>query len=142
MAKLPPFLNDKTLESYTHLKSPVNLDFEPGLVQLTKSNAVNKGDVKKDIVTITKQGLYNIHTYFIIIIIITCFMTLCLCAGSSIITTTSSVVTIVDDVSMVKPYSCLAGLVALNKNGVTDENLDNIHRAMLKVSTQNPPTFN
>ena len=56
MAKLPPFLNDKTLESYTHLKSPVNLDFEPGLVQLTKSNAVNKGDVKKDVVTITKQG--------------------------------------------------------------------------------------
>ena len=56
MAKLPPFLSDKTLESYTHLKSDTNLDFEPGVVQLTLSNAVNKKDVKKDITTITKQG--------------------------------------------------------------------------------------
>lgn len=116
MAKLPPFLSDKTLESYTHLKSSTNLDFEPGIVQLTKSNAVNKSDVKKDIVTITKQG-------------------------SSIITTTSNVVTIVDDLALVKPYSCLAGLVALNKQGMTDENIDRIHNSMIKVSVDHPPTY-
>ena len=62
-------------------------------------------------------------------------------AGSSIITTTSNVVTIVEDVNMIKPYSCLCGLVGLNKEGVNDKNLNRIHDAMLKVSAESPPTF-
>jgi hypothetical protein len=69
IAKLPPFLSDKTLESYTHLKSDVNLDYEPGVVQLTKSNAVNKSDVKKDIITITKQGT-NTRTHCSVIVLL------------------------------------------------------------------------
>lgn len=30
MSKLPPFLEDETLTTYTHLKSAKNLDFVPG----------------------------------------------------------------------------------------------------------------
>jgi hypothetical protein len=71
-----------------------------------------------------------------------CFWSPLAAVGSSIITTTSNVVTIVDDVNLVKPYSCLAGLVALNKDGVNDDNLDRIHKGMLKVSAVNPPTYN
>mmetsp|Transcript_29210 Transcript_29210/g.48261 ORF Transcript_29210/g.48261 Transcript_29210/m.48261 type:complete len:411 (-) Transcript_29210:68-1300(-) len=42
MAKLPEFLKDKTMESYTHLKSDLNLDFCKRSVGLTLSNAKDK----------------------------------------------------------------------------------------------------
>lgn len=45
MSKLPAFLADKSLESYTHLKSNVNLDFCKRSVGLTLSNAKDKGIV-------------------------------------------------------------------------------------------------
>jgi len=42
MAKLPEFLEDKSMISYTHLKTDVNLDFCKRSVGLTLSNARNK----------------------------------------------------------------------------------------------------
>jgi 3'-phosphoadenosine 5'-phosphosulfate (PAPS) 3'-phosphatase len=42
MAKLPAFLEDKTMESYTHKKSTLNLDFCKRSVGLTLSNARDK----------------------------------------------------------------------------------------------------
>lgn len=42
MAKLPEFLDDKSMISYTHLKTEVNLDFCKRSVGLTLSNARNK----------------------------------------------------------------------------------------------------
>jgi hypothetical protein len=45
MAKLPKFLEDKTMESYTHLKSDINLDFCKRSVGLTLSNARDKSIV-------------------------------------------------------------------------------------------------
>ncbi len=47
MSKLPAFLKDQTLESYTHLKTTTNLDFAPGTVALTISNARDKKSVVK-----------------------------------------------------------------------------------------------
>jgi 3'-phosphoadenosine 5'-phosphosulfate (PAPS) 3'-phosphatase len=42
MAKLPQFLEDKSMISYTHLKTPTNMDFCKRSVGLTLSNARNK----------------------------------------------------------------------------------------------------
>jgi len=42
MSKLPKFLSDQTLSSYTYLKTKQNLDFEPDMVTLTLSNAKDK----------------------------------------------------------------------------------------------------
>jgi len=42
MSKLPPFLKDQSLEGYTHLKSSSNLDFVPGQITMTLSNAKDK----------------------------------------------------------------------------------------------------
>ena len=42
MAKLPAFLNDKTMVSYTHKKTTLNLDFCKRTVGLTLSNARDK----------------------------------------------------------------------------------------------------
>jgi 3'-phosphoadenosine 5'-phosphosulfate (PAPS) 3'-phosphatase len=42
MAKLPAFLDDKTMISYTHQKTPLNLDFCKRSVGLTLSNARDK----------------------------------------------------------------------------------------------------
>ena len=39
MSKLPKFLEDGSLESYTHLKTKTNLDFVPNAIELTLSNA-------------------------------------------------------------------------------------------------------
>jgi len=39
MSKLPGFLKSKALESYTHLKTDVNLDFQKDSIKLTLSNA-------------------------------------------------------------------------------------------------------
>lgn len=97
MSKLPKFLESKTLESYTHLKTSTNLDFMPGEIQLTISNARDKSAVIK-----------NHHI-------------------------------IVDDVNNVKEYSCLCGLVALDKSNM--DILPKIHDAMLKVKTVHPPTY-
>jgi 3'-phosphoadenosine 5'-phosphosulfate (PAPS) 3'-phosphatase len=47
LSKLTSFINRKELESYTYLKSSVNLDFEPGAACLTPYNAANKASVKK-----------------------------------------------------------------------------------------------
>lgn len=42
MSKLPKFLEDKTLTSYTYLKTKKNLDFVPDTVMMTLSNAKDK----------------------------------------------------------------------------------------------------
>jgi len=47
LSKLNTFVADKSLSSYTYLKSPYNLDFEPGLSNLTPYNAADKNSVKK-----------------------------------------------------------------------------------------------
>lgn len=97
MSKLPPFLANKALESYTHLKTDKNLDFIPGLTAKTLSNAKDKSAVKKDVIKI------------------------------------------VTDVALLKEYSCLNGLVALDKTNM--KNLDKIHATMLKVASVEPPFY-
>ena len=47
LSKLSTFAADKALSSYTYLKSPVNLDFEPNCAILTPYNAADKKAVKK-----------------------------------------------------------------------------------------------
>lgn len=42
MGKLPGFMESKRIEPYTYLKSEKNLDFEPGVISLTLSNAKDK----------------------------------------------------------------------------------------------------
>jgi 3'-phosphoadenosine 5'-phosphosulfate (PAPS) 3'-phosphatase len=42
MSKLPKFIADRSLTSYTYLKTKQNLDFEPDTVTLTLSNAKDK----------------------------------------------------------------------------------------------------
>lgn len=46
----------------------------------------------------------------------------------------------VDDVAFLKEYSCLQGLVALNKSNM--DKLDQIHESMMKVKAEFPPTYN
>ena len=46
MSKLPKYMTEKKLESYTYLKTRRNLDFDPDLVTLTLSNAKNKKELK------------------------------------------------------------------------------------------------
>jgi len=46
---------------------------------------------------------------------------------------------IVDDVRMLKEYSCLKGLVALDKSAL--DQLPAIHSAMMKVQSTCPPTY-
>jgi len=89
MSKLPPFLRDQSLEPYTHLKTTKNLDFAPGKVHLTLSNAADKKTFVK---------------------------------GQDVILT---------DVTAVKPYSCVEGLVAVDAAAMGD--LPAIHAAMLNV---------
>jgi len=47
MAKLPKFLSEKKLESYTYLKSKTNLDFEPDTVTLTLQNGRDKNKISR-----------------------------------------------------------------------------------------------
>ena len=47
LSKLTSFIGLKELQSYTYLKSSVNLDFEPGVAFLTSYNAAEKNTVKK-----------------------------------------------------------------------------------------------
>lgn len=42
MSKLPKFISEQALSSYTYLKTKQNLDFEPDTVTLTLSNAKDK----------------------------------------------------------------------------------------------------
>jgi 3'-phosphoadenosine 5'-phosphosulfate (PAPS) 3'-phosphatase len=115
MSKLPPFLVDKSLECYTHLKTKENLDFIPGKVKLTLSNARVKSQVPKDETVTTIDGMTTI-------------------------TTTTKREVVVSEVEMVREYSCLQGLVALNKAGL--ENTEIIHAAMMKVINSEAPTYN
>ena len=97
MSKLNTFLRDQSLQSYTHLQSDKNLDFEPNVVSLTLTNTKDKSMVKK---------------------------------GETIYAPT---------VDILKEYSCLCGLVALDKTNL--ENLPLIHSAMIKVKESFPPTY-
>ena len=54
MAKLPGFLKDKSLESYTHLKSDFNLDFEPDITA-TLTNIRDKKAFNKEQAVIVKD---------------------------------------------------------------------------------------
>lgn len=47
LSKLTTFMKSKELASYTYLKSDVNLDFEPGVANLTPFNCADKGSIKK-----------------------------------------------------------------------------------------------
>lgn len=97
MSKLPGFLENQSLEGYTHLRTDANLDFAPNVITLTLSNSKDKSIVKKD---------HHI---------------------------------IVNDVAMVKEYSCMKGLVAVDKSAL--DKLPGIHAAMKKVEESCPPTY-
>eukprot|EP01038_Epipyxis_sp_PR26KG_P008687 gene8687-11738_t len=97
MSKLPPFLVDKSLVSYTHLKSNYNLDFIPNTASMTMTNIKDK--------SLFKKGEEQI----------------------------------IQDVSLVKEYSCMCGLVALS--AVNMDKLDTIQQAMLSAMKIHPPTF-
>eukprot|EP00596_Hydrurales_sp_CCMP1899_P008664 CAMPEP_0119043524 /NCGR_PEP_ID=MMETSP1177-20130426/23055_1 /TAXON_ID=2985 /ORGANISM="Ochromonas sp, Strain CCMP1899" /LENGTH=365 /DNA_ID=CAMNT_0007011809 /DNA_START=166 /DNA_END=1263 /DNA_ORIENTATION=+ len=47
LSKLTSFIDRNELQSYTYLKSSINLDFEPGVALLTSYNAAEKSNVKK-----------------------------------------------------------------------------------------------
>jgi 3'(2'), 5'-bisphosphate nucleotidase len=47
LSKLTSFIDRKEFQSYTYLKSSINLDFEPGVALLTSYNAAEKSNVKK-----------------------------------------------------------------------------------------------
>jgi len=97
MAKLVPFLEEDSLVPYTHLKAKKNLDFIPGTVQLTLSNAKNKKSFVKG------------ETF------------------------------VVNDVAVIKEYSCVQGLFAVDKAAMGD--VKRFREAMLKVKKVDPPTF-
>ena len=97
MSKLPKFLSDKELESYTFTKTKVNVDFTPDQTLFTLSNAKDKRvarmvrDVK------------------------------------------------VAEVELVKEYSCLQGLLAVDKENMGK--LEEFHAAMIKVAATDPPMY-
>lgn len=97
LSKLTKFSDDKTLESYTYLKSEVNLDFEAGRASLTPYNVKDKNAVKK---------------------------------GET---------KIAEDVNVVKAYSNLCGLLAINKDALAD--LDSIYDCIQKAKAQHPLSF-
>lgn len=103
MSKLPGFLAEKRLDSYTHLKTTVNLDVVPNTVRLSLSNAKDKAAYKA-------------------------------------LPTAYKATTITATPDMLKEYSCVSGLVALDKENM--KNIDKIHSAMLKVMKEHPPTYN
>lgn len=97
MSKLPGFLEDGSLEGYTHLKTAKNLDFVPGQPTLTLSNIKDKSAYVK---------------------------------GSTIMA---------GDVSAVKEYSCVQGLVAVDTAAMGE--LPKIREAMLRVMEESEPTY-
>lgn len=114
MSKLPPFIADKSLESYTHLKTTTNLDFVNGAVTLTLSNAKDKSTVTKPVTTIVKDGM-----------------------TTTTVTTTTTV--LASEAYMIKEYACTCGLLALNKENLSD--IDKIHAAIMKVKFAHPPLY-
>eukprot|EP00596_Hydrurales_sp_CCMP1899_P007163 CAMPEP_0119039530 /NCGR_PEP_ID=MMETSP1177-20130426/9073_1 /TAXON_ID=2985 /ORGANISM="Ochromonas sp, Strain CCMP1899" /LENGTH=405 /DNA_ID=CAMNT_0007003527 /DNA_START=165 /DNA_END=1382 /DNA_ORIENTATION=- len=97
MAKLPKFLLNKELESYTYLKSKVNLDFEPNKIVLTLSNSKDK-----QVARLVRDILAS-------------------------------------EVDLVKEYSCLMGLIALDKQNL--ENLDYFHEKLTNVEKNTKPLY-
>lgn len=95
MAKLPPFLKDQSLESYTHLKTSKNLDFTPNQVHLTLSNAKDKATYVK------------------------------------------GVDVLVQDVTAIKEYACVQGLVAVDAKAMDD--LPKIHDKMMHMTVEGGP---
>merc|ERR1712129_164160 len=55
LGKLPAFLKNQELESYTHLKTTKNLDFTPNQVHLTLSNAKDKASYVKGVDVVVKE---------------------------------------------------------------------------------------
>jgi 3'-phosphoadenosine 5'-phosphosulfate (PAPS) 3'-phosphatase len=98
MSKLPEFLSSLALESYTHLKTTVNLDFQAGVVGLSMTNVKDKSLIVKGAPPV-----------------------------------------IADNVDMLKEYSCLCGLVALDKTNVG--RLPEIQAAMLRAKAAHEPTY-
>lgn len=98
MSKLPNFIKDKSLVSYTHLKSDKNLDFEGCTVFRSLGNVRDKSLYKKG-----EKGVVE------------------------------------SDVMNLREYTCLQGLVCLDKNNMN--NIDKIHAAMNKVMEEHPPTY-
>jgi hypothetical protein len=96
MSKLPGFLKDKSLESYTHLKSEHNTDFEPDITA-TLTNVRDKKSFNKDDTVIVK------------------------------------------DVTLMKEYACMRGLVCLDKENM--KNIDAIHAAMKRVEADVKPLY-
>jgi hypothetical protein len=97
LGKLTSFAGSQRIESYTYLKSPVNLDFEPGVASLTPFNAADKAAVKK---------------------------------GETRPAT---------DAAMVKPYSNLCGLLAVDSACVPQ--LDAIYEAIQRAKAVAPPAY-
>ena len=97
LSKLTSFVAQKDLQSYTYLKSSVNLDFESGVASLTQFNAAEGSTFKK---------------------------------GDKVLAS---------DVSMVRPYSNLCGLLAVHR--VAMPQLDLVHDAILKVIAVEPPSY-
>jgi len=106
MSKLPYFLRDGSLVSYTHLKTDSNLDCEKGEVHLSLSNAKDK-DAYKALPKSYKDTFINATP------------------------------------DMIKEYSCVSGLVALNKDLMEPNTLAKIRNSMLKViENGNDPLYN
>lgn len=97
LSKLSTFIDNKTLESYTYLKSTTNLDFEAGKPLLTPFNATDKSCCKK---------------------------------GENIYATS---------IDMVKAYSNLCGLLALDKSCLV--NLDNIYESIQRTLVTDIPAY-
>merc|ERR1711871_139329 len=106
MSKLPNFIRDGSLESYTHLKTVYNLDCEAGKVHLSLSNAKDK-EAYKALPKSYKDTFINATP------------------------------------DMIKEYSCVSGLVALNKDNMHPNTLAKIRNAMIKVVDDgNDPLYN
>ena len=132
MAKLPPFLKDQSVESYTHLKTTKNLDFKPQQVHLCRHtlgvfdrySELFRGDIL----------IYDTTAIFL-------FTTRWRGATPQVHLTLSNakdkkawtrgVDVLVSDVATIKEYSCVEGLVAVDKAAMGD--LPKIHEMMLKV---------
>lgn len=97
MSKLPRFISEKVLDSYTYLETKENLDFIPDTTLFTLSNAKDKR---------VARMVRNV---------------------------------LISEVDLVKEYSCLCGLIALDKTNLQE--LDKFHAAMVKVQAQSPPMY-
>jgi 3'(2'), 5'-bisphosphate nucleotidase len=62
LSKLTSFVDRQELQSYTYLKSAINLDFEPGAANLTPYNAADRAAVKKG-VTVAATEVSSVLPY-------------------------------------------------------------------------------